>query len=170
MNDLKDRLIRLGSQNPSLQGHLEPIIDRLTKTGAISEPRKDDVSVRDIAKEFEKTLKQEMNHFQGIPEDLEYDIRLKYERREPNSLPSVPAAKVDDPSETIGKTIQVKIELPDGRLVTGEAWPSKDHSFSIRVWEGDFWSGSPVESYESVSLATLVDFLLMAYQRGTGEI
>jgi hypothetical protein len=39
MNDLKDRLVRLGSENPELQKHIRPVLDRIS----VSNVSRDDI-------------------------------------------------------------------------------------------------------------------------------
>jgi hypothetical protein len=44
MNDLKDRLIRLGSENPELQKHIRPVLDRIA-----SDPKQE---IQEAVEEF----------------------------------------------------------------------------------------------------------------------
>jgi hypothetical protein len=44
MNELKDRLIRLGNQDPSLRKHIRPVLDRIA-----SDPRQE---IMDVVEDF----------------------------------------------------------------------------------------------------------------------
>jgi hypothetical protein len=55
MNDLKDRLIRLGSENPELQRHIRPVLDRISSEETwrvVAVLQSDSLSGRDLVDKY----------------------------------------------------------------------------------------------------------------------